>query len=131
MSTSNDVPLDSETSFIRDIISDRQSQVDLLDTQIEDLEVAMARLTRKRDEIADQVRQHWAIVSPVPRVPPELVVKSWPCRCLPITQTAQASKLLGISAIYANPGNALCWHTLLIGAPSLFTPPRFVPLTFP
>ncbi|KAJ7815047.1 hypothetical protein B0H14DRAFT_2177845, partial [Mycena olivaceomarginata] len=70
--TSNDVPLDSETSFIRDI-SDRQSQVDLLDTQIEDLEVAMARLTRKRDEIADQARQHRAIVSPVPRVPPELV----------------------------------------------------------
>ncbi|KAJ7888091.1 hypothetical protein B0H14DRAFT_2562469 [Mycena olivaceomarginata] len=66
--TSNDVPLDSEIPFIRDIVSDGQKQVDAL-------EAAIARLTRKRDEIAENIRQRRAILSPIRRVPPELVCK--------------------------------------------------------
>ncbi|KAJ7792494.1 hypothetical protein B0H14DRAFT_166838 [Mycena olivaceomarginata] len=64
--TSNDVPLDPQIPFIRDIVSDGQKQVDAL-------EAAIARLTRKRDEIAENIRQHRAILSPVRRMPPELV----------------------------------------------------------
>jgi hypothetical protein len=129
--TSNDVPLDSETSFIRDIISDRQSQVDLLDTQIENLEVTMARLTRKPTRLRNRFASIALLCRRFAECPRNWFAKSWPCRCLPITQTAQDSKLLGVSAIYANPGDALCWHTLLFGAPSIFASPRFVPLTFP
>ncbi|KAJ7888089.1 hypothetical protein B0H14DRAFT_2219941, partial [Mycena olivaceomarginata] len=47
-------------------VSDGQKQVDAL-------EAAIARLTRKRDEIAENIRQHRAILSPIRRVPPELV----------------------------------------------------------
>ncbi|KAJ7888098.1 hypothetical protein B0H14DRAFT_1213384 [Mycena olivaceomarginata] len=64
--TSNDVPLDPQIPFIRDIVSDGQKKVDAL-------EAAIARLTRKRDEIAENIRQHGAILSPIRRVPPELV----------------------------------------------------------
>ncbi|KAJ7359791.1 hypothetical protein DFH08DRAFT_417356 [Mycena albidolilacea] len=64
--TSNDIPLDSEIPFIRDIASDEQKQVDTL-------EAAIVQLTRKRDEMVENIRQHCAILSPIRRVPPELV----------------------------------------------------------
>ncbi|KAJ7359775.1 hypothetical protein DFH08DRAFT_667375, partial [Mycena albidolilacea] len=63
--TSNNVPLDSEIPFIHDIMSDGQKQVDAL-------EAAIAQLTRKRDEIVENIRQHRAILSPIRRMPPEL-----------------------------------------------------------
>jgi hypothetical protein len=64
--TSNDVPLDSQIASIHNFISDGQNQ-------LENLEATIAQLTRKRDEIAENVRQHRAIFSRFYRVPPELV----------------------------------------------------------
>ncbi|KAJ7315338.1 hypothetical protein DFH08DRAFT_715647 [Mycena albidolilacea] len=37
------------------------------------LQAALAQLTRTRDEIAENVRQHRAIVHPVRSIPPELI----------------------------------------------------------
>lgn len=71
--TSNEVPLDSEIQSIRDFISDGQNQVETLNSQIDNLEAAIALLTQKRDRMAEHVRQHCAILSPVRRVPSELV----------------------------------------------------------
>ncbi|KAJ6561899.1 hypothetical protein B0H19DRAFT_1142968 [Mycena capillaripes] len=70
---SNDVPLDSEIPFIRDIVREGQDQVDELGAQIDNLDAAIARLVQKRDEIAEQVRKHRAVLSPIRHVPPELV----------------------------------------------------------
>ncbi|KAJ7845261.1 hypothetical protein B0H14DRAFT_2775049 [Mycena olivaceomarginata] len=70
---SNDTPLDSEISFICDVISDGKGLVNALSSQIDNLEAVVARLIRKRDEMAQLVCQHRAILSPVRRVPPELV----------------------------------------------------------
>lgn len=71
--TSNDVPLDSETPVVRNIISDSQNELDALNSQINNLEAAMAPLIQKRDRIAEHIRQHRAILSAVRRAPPELV----------------------------------------------------------
>jgi hypothetical protein len=71
--TSNDVPLDPEISVIQDIISDGQERVDTLDAQIHILQATLARLIPRRDDAAEQVRQHRAILSPIRRVPPELI----------------------------------------------------------
>ncbi|KAJ7696389.1 hypothetical protein B0H14DRAFT_804714 [Mycena olivaceomarginata] len=71
--TSNDVPLESETSSIRDIISDGQDQIDTLNVRIAKMEAAITRLTQRRDAIGEHVRQHRVILSPVRRVPPELI----------------------------------------------------------
>ncbi|KAJ7871193.1 hypothetical protein B0H14DRAFT_2724691 [Mycena olivaceomarginata] len=71
--TSNDVPLDSQTPLGRDIISDGQNQIQALNSQISDLEAAVSQLTQRRDGIAEYVRQHRTILSPVRRVPPKLV----------------------------------------------------------
>jgi hypothetical protein len=76
--TSNDVPLESETSSIRNIIADGQDQIDALNVQIAKMETAkmeaaITRLTQRRDAIGEHVRQHRVILSPVRRVPPELI----------------------------------------------------------
>ncbi|KAJ7677089.1 hypothetical protein DFH06DRAFT_1034442, partial [Mycena polygramma] len=71
--TSNDVPLDSEISPILSIVSDGQEQLQVVDSQITDLEATLAQLVQKRTQIAERVRQHRAIVSPVRRTPPELL----------------------------------------------------------
>ncbi|KAJ7618161.1 hypothetical protein DFH06DRAFT_1144984 [Mycena polygramma] len=61
--TSNDVPLDSEIPPIHAIISDREKQLHAVDDQIFDL----------RSHLCESVRQHRAVLSPLRRVPPELL----------------------------------------------------------
>ncbi|KAF8182140.1 hypothetical protein K438DRAFT_1161991 [Mycena galopus ATCC 62051] len=63
---SNDVPLESHIPLIHDIISDGEAE-------LQKLEVMLARLISRRDEIADQVRRHRNVLSSVRRVPPELI----------------------------------------------------------
>ncbi|KAJ7757453.1 hypothetical protein B0H16DRAFT_1536695 [Mycena metata] len=69
--TSNDAPLDSDIPIIRAVISDGETHVDALNKQIHDLQLTLAGLVQRRDKMAEQVRQHHAIVSPVRRLPPE------------------------------------------------------------
>ncbi|KAF8173155.1 hypothetical protein K438DRAFT_1547239, partial [Mycena galopus ATCC 62051] len=71
--TSNNPPLESEIPVIRDIVSDGQDRVEALDAQIYILQAAVAELVRKRDEAAESTRERRAILSPIRRVPPELI----------------------------------------------------------
>ncbi|KAJ7677038.1 hypothetical protein DFH06DRAFT_617394 [Mycena polygramma] len=71
--TGNNVPLDSEIPTIFAIVSDGQEQLQAVDSQIADLEATLAQLLQKRLQIAEHVRQHRAILSPVRRTPPELL----------------------------------------------------------
>ncbi|KAJ7827644.1 hypothetical protein B0H14DRAFT_1228139 [Mycena olivaceomarginata] len=64
--TNNDVPLESQIPLIRDIISDGQ-------TEFDELEAILAQLIPRRNEVAERVRQHRAVLSAVRRVPPELI----------------------------------------------------------
>ncbi|KAJ7629712.1 hypothetical protein DFH06DRAFT_1225229 [Mycena polygramma] len=70
---SNVVPLDSDIPFIRNIVSGGQDRVDALNDQIHSLQDTLAQLICARDEAAEHVRQHRAVISPVRRVPPELL----------------------------------------------------------
>ncbi|KAJ7661349.1 hypothetical protein DFH06DRAFT_1296651 [Mycena polygramma] len=71
--TSNDAPLDSEIPLIHGIISNREVRLDTLETQVRDLEVTLADLVQRRDEAAEYLREHRAILHPLRRAPPELV----------------------------------------------------------
>ncbi|KAJ7764665.1 hypothetical protein B0H14DRAFT_367701 [Mycena olivaceomarginata] len=70
---SNDIPLNSDIPFIRNIISNGQTRLDELNDQIESLQAKLAQLTQTRSEIAENVRQHRAALHPVRYVPPELI----------------------------------------------------------
>ncbi|KAJ7437439.1 hypothetical protein B0H11DRAFT_2294303 [Mycena galericulata] len=74
---SNDVPLDADIPVIRGIISDNHSRLDALNSRLHDLPTAEGQheleLTTERDRLVEVVRRHTAIVSPIRRVPPELI----------------------------------------------------------
>ncbi|KAJ7689300.1 hypothetical protein B0H17DRAFT_1180302 [Mycena rosella] len=66
---SNDPPLDSDISSIRRIISDSQDRRDALNIQLG----LMSKLIAERDEMAECVRRHTAVLSAARRVPAEIV----------------------------------------------------------
>ncbi|KAJ7437447.1 hypothetical protein B0H11DRAFT_2294311 [Mycena galericulata] len=70
---SNDVPVDGEIPVIRAIISHNQARVTALNAQLEALGTRMEQIEKERDEIEDTVRKQTTVISPVRRVPPELI----------------------------------------------------------
>ncbi|KAJ7131390.1 hypothetical protein C8R44DRAFT_774763 [Mycena epipterygia] len=88
---SNDVPHDSEIPAIRQIIAENQSnlQIDVLRNTEE--------LIRERDEREECVRKHTAVLSPIRRVPPEVM-----------------------GQIFAL---TLPWHTKRVGDETMLSPP--------
>ncbi|KAJ7744276.1 hypothetical protein DFH07DRAFT_963810 [Mycena maculata] len=70
---SNNVPLDAEIPTICEIISENQTRLDALNAQIEALRTAMEQLITERDEIADSVKRRTTVISPLRRVPSELI----------------------------------------------------------
>jgi hypothetical protein len=80
--TSNEVPLETEIPFIRDIISEGENREDALTAQMGALEAQIRRLKdtitqlkRKRSETTNYVRQHRAVISSVRCMPPELIAE--------------------------------------------------------
>ncbi|KAJ7194533.1 hypothetical protein GGX14DRAFT_546033, partial [Mycena pura] len=70
---SNDAPLDSEAFIIRSIVSDGEDRMRALDAHILHPQATLAQLSQRRDETVEHLRVHRTILSPVRRVPMELV----------------------------------------------------------
>ncbi|KAJ7206765.1 hypothetical protein GGX14DRAFT_698330 [Mycena pura] len=70
---SNDAPLDPEVFVIRRIVSDGEDRMRALDAHILHLQATLAQLSQRRDETVEHLRVHRAILSPIRRVPMELV----------------------------------------------------------
>ncbi|KAJ7605840.1 hypothetical protein DFH06DRAFT_1487084 [Mycena polygramma] len=84
--TRNEPCLDSEAPHIRNAIADSQGQIGHLDVQIGALQAQIYQLQatleqcqRRREEVLESVRQHRSILSPIRRVPAELIceILSW------------------------------------------------------
>ncbi|KAJ7450806.1 hypothetical protein FB451DRAFT_1146128 [Mycena latifolia] len=71
--TSNDTPEASQIPSIQEFISPRSLRLDLLNVQIEGLQTALTRLIHERDNLEEAVREHKGIISPVRRLPSELI----------------------------------------------------------
>ncbi|KAJ6506315.1 hypothetical protein C8R47DRAFT_113014 [Mycena vitilis] len=71
--TKNEAPLDSEIPLIRGIISKGEARLYILEAEVYNLEAALAELLKKRDDAAERLREHRAILHPVRRTPPELI----------------------------------------------------------
>jgi hypothetical protein len=71
--TSNEVPLDAEAASISQLVTDGQNRVDSLTASIDILQSMLAPLLSQRDELVESVRRHKAVLSPVRRMPPELI----------------------------------------------------------
>ncbi|KAF7349554.1 hypothetical protein MSAN_01745900 [Mycena sanguinolenta] len=71
--TTNDVPIDSEIPVVQELLSDGEEVLHALDAQILDLQNALAQLAQKRIKAVNHLRECRAILSPVRRIPQELV----------------------------------------------------------
>ncbi|KAJ6592465.1 hypothetical protein B0H19DRAFT_909005, partial [Mycena capillaripes] len=69
----NDPPTEAGIPLIRDFISHGALRVDALNAQIDLLRAAMDRLIAERNDMADRVQKYPIILSPIRRVPSELV----------------------------------------------------------
>ncbi|KAJ7648264.1 hypothetical protein DFH06DRAFT_1476314 [Mycena polygramma] len=77
---SNDPPLESEIPSIREVIGNGKdrikvfdAQIHSLETQIHDLRAAVLQLQSRRNGVAESVRKHQSVISPIRRVPAELI----------------------------------------------------------
>ncbi|KAJ7656023.1 hypothetical protein DFH06DRAFT_992103, partial [Mycena polygramma] len=114
----NNPPSDVEIPVLHSFTANARRRVEPLDARIEILKAAMERLTLERDNLAGQVEQCRHVLSPIRRVPPEIICEifSW---TLPYTRrvagvtTTEAPWYLGhISR---------SWRETALGFPSLWT----------
>ncbi|KAJ6492085.1 hypothetical protein C8R45DRAFT_191495 [Mycena sanguinolenta] len=72
--STNDVPQDADIPLIQQTIFEAEERLRPLDAQIHSLQAALAaQLVERRNELAEHLRGLRAILSPVRRVPPELI----------------------------------------------------------
>ncbi|KAJ7659064.1 hypothetical protein DFH06DRAFT_435878 [Mycena polygramma] len=78
LSTNNPLS-DVEISHIRDSITDALLRMNALNAHIHALSATLARLTAERDGMADRLQKYLAVLSPVRRIPAELICEifSW------------------------------------------------------
>ncbi|KAJ7673908.1 hypothetical protein DFH06DRAFT_1319025 [Mycena polygramma] len=77
---SNGLPLDSEIPSIPGVITEGQAEIvhwdariNALEAQIQSWRTTLAHLVERREEVAEHVRRHQSVISPVRRVPRELI----------------------------------------------------------
>ncbi|KAJ7616692.1 hypothetical protein DFH06DRAFT_107461 [Mycena polygramma] len=119
--TNNEPCLDSEVPHIQNAIDDCQGQIGHLDVQIGALEAQIRHLQatleqcqRRRKEVSERVRQHQSIMSPIRRVPAELL-------CEIFSWTWSGEEPHGIWATYVDLGDNMPSHTPFSGPPSPYT----------
>ncbi|KAJ7511569.1 hypothetical protein B0H11DRAFT_1679530, partial [Mycena galericulata] len=118
--TSNDVPLDSDIPHIYNTISDLQGPVDVLDVQINDVQTTLARLILQRNEAAESLRQLRAIVSPVRRVPSDVL-----CEIFTLASTGTRSMAGDLDIVNPPPWTlaGICrhWRYAALSSPLLWS----------
>ncbi|KAJ7467234.1 hypothetical protein B0H11DRAFT_2197368 [Mycena galericulata] len=71
--TTNDPPEDAEVPIVRSMITSGQDQIAQLNQRIERLKATVTRLLEERSEMEELVRQHTTVLSPIRRLPAELL----------------------------------------------------------
>ncbi|KAJ7905219.1 hypothetical protein B0H13DRAFT_1716751 [Mycena leptocephala] len=80
----NDSPNDAEIPVVQDCITSGRRRVDAVNAQIDLLRAKLDQLVAERDVISEHVQQYTAVLSPIRRVPPELIceVFAWTLPCI-------------------------------------------------
>ncbi|KAJ7689314.1 hypothetical protein B0H17DRAFT_937479, partial [Mycena rosella] len=114
---SNDPPFDSDTLSIRQIISGRQAHLAALDAQLNALRNEMDRLSAERDKTVECIRHHTAVISPIRRLPPELL-------CEIFAATLPGTRRVGTTTVNCPPWRLahICspWRAVAVADPFLW-----------
>ncbi|KAF6764254.1 hypothetical protein DFP72DRAFT_840353 [Ephemerocybe angulata] len=88
----NYVPSDNDVIHIRHLLSRPQSRVEAVDKEIRRITETLEYLQRERTTYQNYIDQHQAILSPIRRVPPEILQCIF-VRCLPTKHNAIMTSL--------------------------------------
>ncbi|KAJ7656026.1 hypothetical protein DFH06DRAFT_1473762 [Mycena polygramma] len=115
---SNNPPSDVEIPVLHNFTANARRRVEALDGRIGILKAAMERLTSERDNLAGQVEQCRHVLSPIRRVPPELICEifSW---TLPCTRSVADSTVTHAPWYLGHISRP--WRETALGFPSLWT----------
>ncbi|KAJ7131395.1 hypothetical protein C8R44DRAFT_57172 [Mycena epipterygia] len=114
---SNIPPLELEIPAIQQIIAENQTRVDALNVQIDVLRTAMARLIDEREEREKCVRKHTAVVSPIRRMPSELMREIF---ALTLPHTRQLGDMTANCAPWCLGHICRSWRDWALADPSLW-----------
>ncbi|KAJ7041232.1 hypothetical protein C8F04DRAFT_173183 [Mycena alexandri] len=70
---SNDVPLPSQRSLVEEILRDKRAELAASGDAISQLQFTLNTLQAKHAELASEISQYDSILSPVRRIPPEII----------------------------------------------------------
>ncbi|KAJ7211085.1 hypothetical protein C8J57DRAFT_1400010 [Mycena rebaudengoi] len=119
--TSNDLPLETEALFIRDIIAHQRVHISYLDEAIARLHAKLAELVQERDETKRRMRVNAAIVSPLRYLPAEVLEQIF-CAALPSLSEASARRRFDT---HQTPWSLarVCrwWRSVALALPSLWS----------
>ncbi|KAF7346531.1 Hexose carrier protein [Mycena sanguinolenta] len=130
----NYVPSSSEILLIRSLLVDPLEEIARIDAQIEEMELALAKLKEKRALLVGPIDAHRALISPIRLIPQDILLEIF-LACLPsehnaLIDPAEAPFLLGRicrhwrSVVYSAP---MLWSSLHIPTPDyLNTPPSIL-----
>ncbi|KAF7356233.1 F-box domain-containing protein [Mycena venus] len=109
----NDPPLESQIPFLRDFVSNGRARLSALNAKIASLQSAMDRLRKERDAIAVDIRKHEGGLSPLRRMPPEILTHIFAFNLL--SRYFNERALWTVSAVCAR------WRTIVLSQPGFWT----------
>ncbi|KAJ7669952.1 hypothetical protein DFH06DRAFT_159388 [Mycena polygramma] len=114
----NDPPVDAEVTALAEFTRNGRRRIDSLDNRIQDMKATLDRLTCERHHLARRVQQCTAVLSPIRRVPPEIVgeIFSW---TLPLGRRV-AGHPPGSAPWYLGRISGI-WREIALGLPSLWS----------
>ncbi|KAJ7620939.1 hypothetical protein FB45DRAFT_927946 [Roridomyces roridus] len=124
---SNDPPLDTDVLPIRHFLGEKQSRLDDLNAKIDELQAALGQLLSERDEVADLVQRHSAILAPIRRVPIDVLseIFSWTSFTRRVRGTERDSPPWILGHICQS------WRSLVLSSPLLWRSIEIIPDVHP
>ncbi|KAF7288628.1 F-box domain-containing protein [Mycena indigotica] len=123
----NSVPTDAECGHIRDFLAPHQAKLVELDAEVERLRVQLDATTSERDKLGNFVAAHHALLSPMRRIPEDILrlifLKTLPERRNTAMHPSEGPLLLASVCRY--------WQDLVMATPQLWSTIHVVVARFP
>ncbi|KAJ7231031.1 hypothetical protein B0H12DRAFT_1240046 [Mycena haematopus] len=119
--TTNEPPEDSESTFIRSVISKTATRLASLEDEIYKVTEKLKHLEDERASLSSHLMQHKAILSPLRRMPPELLSEIFSSTLPSLGETWQDRKHYMDHSSWVLSHVSSRWRTVSLSTPSLWS----------
>ncbi|KAJ7231034.1 hypothetical protein B0H12DRAFT_1029649 [Mycena haematopus] len=119
--TTNEPPEDSESTFIRSVISKTADRLASLEDEIYKVKEKLKHLEDQRASLSSHRTQHDAILSPLRRMPPELLSEIFSSTLPSLRETWDNRKHYMDHSSWVLSHVSSCWRMVSLSIPSLWS----------